>query len=87
MYCSQCGKQNPDEAKFCAVCGAQMASSGTLSEEDRGRIQAETEVRDQTVQRRRLHRQRMATAKIFAIVIGAIVLLLIFIGVSQSMAE
>jgi len=32
MYCSQCGKQNPDSAKFCAGCGSPFspaASGGT----------------------------------------------------------
>ena len=24
MYCSECGKKNPDQAKFCAYCGAKL---------------------------------------------------------------
>ena len=24
MYCSECGKKNPDKAKFCAYCGAKL---------------------------------------------------------------
>ncbi len=27
MYCSQCGKQNPDSAKFCVSCGAPMPTT------------------------------------------------------------
>ena len=26
MYCSQCGKQNPDDSKFCASCGARIGA-------------------------------------------------------------
>ncbi|WP_334110775.1 RDD family protein [Thermodesulfitimonas autotrophica] len=26
MYCSKCGFQNPDDAKFCAGCGSQLGS-------------------------------------------------------------
>ena len=25
MYCNQCGKQNPDDARICAHCGAPVA--------------------------------------------------------------
>lgn len=28
-YCTQCGKQNVDEAKFCAGCGAPLDGSGS----------------------------------------------------------
>lgn len=26
MYCSECGKQNPEGAKFCAFCGAKLTA-------------------------------------------------------------
>ena len=25
MYCSKCGKENPDNGKFCSACGAPLA--------------------------------------------------------------
>lgn len=25
MYCSKCGKENPDNGKFCSACGASLA--------------------------------------------------------------
>ena len=28
MFCSQCGKPNPVEARFCSVCGRAMSASG-----------------------------------------------------------
>jgi len=28
MYCHQCGTNNPDEARFCAGCGADLAPAG-----------------------------------------------------------
>jgi TM2 domain-containing membrane protein YozV len=28
MFCPNCGKQNPDNAKFCAVCGAPINTAG-----------------------------------------------------------
>ena len=27
MFCNQCGKANPDDARLCAYCGASMAGS------------------------------------------------------------
>jgi len=27
MYCSKCGVQNPDEARFCRECGRQILTS------------------------------------------------------------
>lgn len=30
-YCTQCGKQNADEAKFCAGCGAPLSGSSSAS--------------------------------------------------------
>ena len=32
MFCSQCGAENPEEAKFCSKCGAVLAVSPTLTE-------------------------------------------------------
>jgi uncharacterized RDD family membrane protein YckC len=29
MYCTQCGTQNPDDAKFCHHCGHQLAADST----------------------------------------------------------
>ena len=29
MYCSKCGKENPDEAKFCSDCGAALVHSSS----------------------------------------------------------
>jgi pSer/pThr/pTyr-binding forkhead associated (FHA) protein len=31
VYCSQCGHPNPDDAKFCARCGAPLQGESTLS--------------------------------------------------------
>ncbi len=30
MYCSQCGSPNPDDAKFCARCGASLQTLGNV---------------------------------------------------------
>ncbi len=32
MFCSQCGTENPEEAKFCSKCGAGLAVSPTPTE-------------------------------------------------------
>jgi uncharacterized membrane protein len=32
MFCSKCGTENPDEAKFCSKCGAGLAVSPTPTE-------------------------------------------------------
>ena len=29
MFCTQCGQQNPEDSRFCARCGAQMAGAGS----------------------------------------------------------
>ena len=31
MYCSNCGKENPDDGRFCFNCGAQLLSHRTNS--------------------------------------------------------
>ena len=31
MYCSNCGKENPDDGRFCFNCGAQLLSQRTNS--------------------------------------------------------
>jgi hypothetical protein len=38
LFCTQCGRENPDDAKFCANCGAALARPGQPvgSEGDRG---------------------------------------------------
>jgi phage shock protein PspC (stress-responsive transcriptional regulator) len=28
MYCNNCGKENPDDARLCAYCGASLAGGG-----------------------------------------------------------
>jgi len=33
MFCSQCGAENPDGAKFCSKCGAKLGVHANLSEE------------------------------------------------------
>ena len=33
MYCSKCGVQNPDDAKFCSGCGSQLGTGLVVSEE------------------------------------------------------
>jgi len=33
MYCSKCGEQNPDDAKFCSGCGSQLGTGVVVSEE------------------------------------------------------
>ncbi len=33
MYCSQCGKEVTDNAKFCGACGAPISSAGSSSHE------------------------------------------------------
>lgn len=35
MFCVQCGKSNPEGAKFCAYCGAQMPTAEELAEAER----------------------------------------------------
>nr|MCR4729115.1 zinc-ribbon domain-containing protein [Lachnospiraceae bacterium] len=27
MFCEKCGAQNPDDAKFCSVCGAKFETA------------------------------------------------------------
>jgi len=34
VYCTKCGKQNPDIAKFCTGCGTQLAKVSIASTED-----------------------------------------------------
>ncbi len=34
MFCSQCGAENPDSAKFCSKCGAKLGVHANLSEEE-----------------------------------------------------
>src|SRR3954447_17680813 len=38
LFCTQCGRENPDDARFCANCGAALARPGQPvgSEGDRG---------------------------------------------------
>ena len=33
VRCSNCGRESPDEASFCAACGARLAAPGTVREE------------------------------------------------------
>jgi len=33
MFCSQCGAENPEGAKFCSKCGAKLGVPANLSEE------------------------------------------------------
>lgn len=37
IYCSQCGKENADQAKFCSSCGATL--NGTVSRQSRPQVQ------------------------------------------------
>lgn len=32
MYCTECGKQNPDEARFCAFCGVKLLAAEGVEE-------------------------------------------------------
>ncbi len=32
-YCTNCGKQNPDDARFCSQCGTRLVSQGAEQEE------------------------------------------------------
>ena len=32
MYCSHCGKSNPDDARVCAYCGASLSGAGAPPE-------------------------------------------------------
>jgi uncharacterized membrane protein len=32
MFCSQCGKENPEGAKFCSKCGAELGVAATPTE-------------------------------------------------------
>ena len=34
MFCFNCGKQLPEEAKFCAYCGTRMSENPTDSESE-----------------------------------------------------
>lgn len=31
MFCPKCGKDLPDNSKFCKYCGSQIKNKGTLS--------------------------------------------------------
>ena len=33
MYCPKCGRQNPDNAKFCQGCGERLDAAGTGKEQ------------------------------------------------------
>lgn len=37
IYCSQCGKENADQAKFCSSCGATL--NGNVSRQSRPQVQ------------------------------------------------
>ena len=41
MFCSQCGTENPDEAKFCSKCGNRVGAAATPTE-DAARSEAES---------------------------------------------
>ncbi|MCK5181409.1 MAG: zinc-ribbon domain-containing protein [Dehalococcoidia bacterium] len=41
MFCSQCGAENPDEAKFCSKCGNRVGAAATPTE-DAARSEAES---------------------------------------------
>lgn len=32
-FCTQCGRQNPDDARFCAQCGAKLVTAGQVSDD------------------------------------------------------
>jgi len=51
MQCLKCNAQNPDDKKFCGDCGAQLKSTGPLSESDlRGHIR--TVIREELADQR-----------------------------------
>ena len=37
MYCTKCGKQNEDSARFCAFCGAPLKQGGNTENTEAGR--------------------------------------------------
>ncbi len=41
MFCSQCGAENPDDARFCSKCGNRVGAAATLTE-DAARSEAES---------------------------------------------
>ncbi len=51
MQCLKCNAQNPDAKKFCGDCGAQLTSTGPLSEADL-RAQIRTVIREELADQR-----------------------------------
>jgi uncharacterized membrane protein len=41
MFCSQCGAENPDDARFCSKCGNRVGAAATPTE-DADRLEAES---------------------------------------------
>jgi uncharacterized membrane protein len=41
MFCSQCGAENPDDARFCSKCGNRVGAAATLTE-DAAKLEAES---------------------------------------------
>lgn len=49
MFCQKCGKENPDEAKFCNFCGASVASLVPSPISDERRIKLNKEITETKV--------------------------------------
>ncbi len=41
MFCSQCGAENPDDARFCSKCGNRVGAAATLTE-DAAKLETES---------------------------------------------
>ena len=88
MYCPKCGRQNPDNAKFCQGCGERLDAAGTGKEQS---SQAKTSAGKQPKKKIKKSSGKkigamIAVVVVLVIILGALVGLLFF-GRSEETAE
>ena len=72
MYCSQCGKEIPDNSKFCQQCGCPLSNQNVQQSTEKETFQAAS------IKNKKTHKKIKSWQ--LALIIGGIVLLILFIG-------
>lgn len=86
MYCNKCGKQNPDDSRFCSACGAQIKMDGDISQNLSDSPSQENAAQEKPASSSKVHKHTKAAA-IVILVLGAAVLLVYFAAHSRITAD